>query len=200
MILDTDGPLAVAVGAAIRAGDLPVLTRLLGEHPGLATARVGDPDRGMSHTLLHVVTDWPGHYPNGPAVVAALVAAGADVNARFTGPHTEAPLHWAASNDDVPVLDALLAAGADLDAPARAPPGPPPPQQRHRTGRLAAEPWRAQRPPARPHQHRGQLTAPRSQREGVLLLTPTRTACQRLLSSGTAAGPETQRSRATRGF
>jgi len=71
----------------------------------------------MSRTLLHVVTDWPGHYPNGPATVAALVEAGADVNARFTGPHTETPLHWAASSDDVAVLDALLDAGAEIDAP-----------------------------------------------------------------------------------
>jgi ankyrin repeat protein len=71
----------------------------------------------MSRTLLHVVTDWPGHYPNGPDTVAALVEAGADVNARFTGPHTETPLHWAASSDDVAVLDALLDAGAEIDAP-----------------------------------------------------------------------------------
>jgi ankyrin repeat protein len=70
----------------------------------------------MSRTLLHVVTDWPGHYPNGPQTVAALVAAGADVNGRFAGPHTETPLHWAASSDDVPVLDALLDAGADIEA------------------------------------------------------------------------------------
>jgi ankyrin repeat protein len=42
------------------------------------------------------------------ATVAALVEAGADVNARFTGPHTETPLHWAASSGDVAVLDALL--------------------------------------------------------------------------------------------
>lgn len=59
----------------------------------------------MSRTLLHVVTDWPGHYPNGAATVALLIAAGTDVNARFAGPHTETPLHWAASSDDVEVLD-----------------------------------------------------------------------------------------------
>jgi ankyrin repeat protein len=49
--------------------------------------------------------------------VAALVEAGADVNARFCGPHEETPLHWAASSDDVDVLDALLDAGADIEAP-----------------------------------------------------------------------------------
>jgi ankyrin repeat protein len=71
----------------------------------------------MSRSLLHVATDWPGHFPNGPATIAALVEAGAYVNARFTGPHTETPLHWAASSDDVAVLDALLDAGADIEAP-----------------------------------------------------------------------------------
>lgn len=71
----------------------------------------------MSRTLLHVVTDWPGHYPNGVATVAALVEAGVDVNARFRGPHEETPLHWAASSDDVEVLDALLDAGADIEVP-----------------------------------------------------------------------------------
>jgi uncharacterized protein len=49
----------------------------------------------MSRTLLHVVTDWPGHSPLGVATVAARVVADADVNARFTGPHTETPSHWA---------------------------------------------------------------------------------------------------------
>jgi len=71
----------------------------------------------MSRALLHVTTEWPGHYPNGAATDAALVAAGADVNARFHGPHEETPLHWAASNDDVAALDALLDAGADINAP-----------------------------------------------------------------------------------
>ena len=62
------------------------------------------------------MTDWPGHFPNGNEVVKVLVDAGADVNARFTGLHTETPLHWAASSDDVAVLDALLDAGADIEA------------------------------------------------------------------------------------
>jgi ankyrin repeat protein len=113
--LDTEDPVALAAVAAIHTGDVAVLRRLLAEHPDLATIRLGDPD-GMSRTLLHVVTDWPGHYPNGPQTVAELVAAGADVNGRFAGPHTETPLHWAASSDDVPVLDALLDAGADIEA------------------------------------------------------------------------------------
>jgi ankyrin repeat protein len=115
--LETEDPLAVAVVAAIHAGDLAALAGLLAKHPGLACVRLGTGDSyGMSRTLLHVVTDWPGHFPNGPLTVAALVAAGADVNARFTGPHTETPLHWAASSDDVAVLDALLDAGADIEA------------------------------------------------------------------------------------
>ena len=38
------------------------------------------------------------------------------VDARFAGPHRETPLHWAASNDDVAALDALIDAGADLEA------------------------------------------------------------------------------------
>src|SRR6185436_12260940 len=85
---------------------------------GLATVRLGnDEPCGMSRSLLHVATDWPGHFPNGAATVAALIEAGADVNARFSGPHTETPLHLAASSDDVDVLDALLDAGADIEAP-----------------------------------------------------------------------------------
>jgi hypothetical protein len=38
----------------------------------------------------------------------------------WAGPHTETPLHWAASSDDVPVLDALLDAGGDIECPGRA--------------------------------------------------------------------------------
>ena len=116
MILQTDDPLARATVTAIQTGDVDGLSRLLADNEGLAKIRLGEPTRGETRTLLHVAADWPGHFPNGAAVVRALVAAGADVNARFTGPHGETPLHWAASSDDVEVLDALLDAGADIDA------------------------------------------------------------------------------------
>jgi uncharacterized protein len=123
--LSTEDPLAVAAVEAIHFGDVAALERLLAAHPGLATVRLGS-QGGMSRTLLHVVTDWPGHFPNGPACVAALVRAGADVNARFAGPHEETPLHWAASSNDVAVLDALLDAGADIEAPGSVLGGGPP--------------------------------------------------------------------------
>src|ERR1700736_5182835 len=109
--LHSDEPLAVAAVEAIRTGDIEALKRLLSENPGLATARIGP------RTLLHVATDWPGHFPNGAATVTALIANGGDVNAQFTGRHSETPLHWAASSDDVAVLDALLDNGADIEAP-----------------------------------------------------------------------------------
>jgi uncharacterized protein len=67
-------------------------------------------------TLLHVATDWPGHFPNNTESVTELLEAGADVNAAFVGSHAETPLHWAASTDDVAVLDILLDHGADLEA------------------------------------------------------------------------------------
>jgi len=116
--MSTEDPLAVALVKAIHAGDISTLKGLLAENPGIATARLGDDEPGgMSRTLLHVATDWPGHFPNGAATVATLIEAGAEVNARFHGPHTETPLHWAASSNDVDVLDALIDAGADIDAP-----------------------------------------------------------------------------------
>jgi ankyrin repeat protein len=95
---------------AIRSGDLEALRRLLREHPSLAVTPVGP------RTLLHVATDWPGHFPNAAAAIRALVEAGADVNAPFTGAHRETPLHWAASTNDLAALEALLEAGADIEA------------------------------------------------------------------------------------
>lgn len=123
-IIFEDDALAVEAVKAIHTGDVRSLKRLLADHPGLVTARIVGRDYdeksnrlGLSRTLLHVVADWPGHFPRGAETVKLLVHAGAEVNARFTGPHTETPLHWAASCDDIEVLDALLDAGADIEAP-----------------------------------------------------------------------------------
>jgi len=121
LTLPRDDPQALSLRTAIETGDLETLNRLLRENPDLARARVGSKNdvtgQKGGRTLLHIATDWPGHFPNGTAIVAALIAAGADVNAHSFGAHQETPLHWAASSDDVAVLDALLDHGADIEAP-----------------------------------------------------------------------------------
>src|SRR4051794_21456844 len=94
-----EDPVAVDLVDAIRRGDLPLLHRLLADHPDLATARIVGGD-GCQRTPLHVAPAWPGYFPNGPAVVDVLVAAGADPNVPAVGTaHAETPLHWAASTD-----------------------------------------------------------------------------------------------------
>ncbi len=113
LTLAKDDPQAVAVKKAIETGDVEGVNRLLQQNPDLVRTRFGG---DCGRTLLHIATDWPGHFPNGPAMVAALVAAGADVNGHSIGVHEETPLHWAASSDDVAVLDALLDHGADIEA------------------------------------------------------------------------------------
>jgi len=115
--LSADDPRAVAVVSAIQSGDLDRLRQLLSADPTLATARIVE--RKVGRTLLHIAADWPGHFPNGAQTVALLLAHGADVNARLAhvdmGSAAETPLHWAASSDDVAVLDALLDGGADIE-------------------------------------------------------------------------------------
>lgn len=106
-------PDAAAAVDAVRSGDADALAQLLGARSELATGLV--PGHG-GRTLLHVATDWPGHLPHVAATIAVLVAHGADPDAAFVGAHRETPLHWAASCDDVAALDALLDAGADIDA------------------------------------------------------------------------------------
>jgi ankyrin repeat protein len=113
-VLAADDERVAALIEAVQAGDHDRLAQLLAEHPEVATERHGDAE--MSRTALHVVADWPGHWSNGAQSVALLVAAGAPVDGRFAGPHRETPLHWAASSDDVAVLDALIDAGADIEA------------------------------------------------------------------------------------
>jgi hypothetical protein len=114
--INATDPVAIAVTKAIREGNLDGLERLLAENAGLAKARIVDA-RGGSRTLLHIAADWPGHFPSGARTVAVLTAAGADPNAPHPAKVDETPLQWAASSDDVEVLDALLDAGADIEAP-----------------------------------------------------------------------------------
>src|SRR5215218_3601020 len=104
--------------AARRQAPLAYPTNLA-EHAELARVRITRRDDcgEQCRSLLHVATDWPGHFPNAKEIIRVLIAGGADVNARFAGAHAETPLHWAASSDDVEVLDALLDAGADVEAP-----------------------------------------------------------------------------------
>jgi uncharacterized protein len=104
----------VAVVAAVQAGDIAALAKLLEAEPALVGARLR---AAGGRTPLHVVSDWPGYFPNGPAVVVLLVAAGANPNALTDVDHGETPLHWAASSDDVDVALALIDGGADLETP-----------------------------------------------------------------------------------
>lgn len=117
LTLPSGDPLALALVEAIQTGALGSLRRLLDEHRDAAEARI-QADGCTSRTLLHVVTDWPGYFPHGPAVVRLLIGAGADPSAPLTGgAHPETPLHWAASSDDAEVAEALIDGGADLEAP-----------------------------------------------------------------------------------
>jgi uncharacterized protein len=120
MALRWNEPLAVEITAAVQRGQADRLRRLLDKHPGLARARiVKDGEGAGSRTLLHLFADWPGHRRNPHEIVAVLVAAGADPNAPGLpgDKQQETPLHWAASNDDVELVDALLDFGADVNTP-----------------------------------------------------------------------------------
>jgi uncharacterized protein len=106
---------------ALKTGDVARLRALLAADQGLATSLIN------SRTPLHLFADAPGHRPNPAGVVSALAEAGADLNAHAAGMwHHETPLHWAASNDDVELIDALLDAGADIEHPGSSISGGPP--------------------------------------------------------------------------
>src|SRR5262249_3521990 len=108
-------PLAVQLKSAVQSGAVDELATLLAEQPGAANARIAG-RRGGWRTPLHLAADWPGDFPNGPAVVRLLIQAGADPSAPSNEGPSETPLHWAASSDDVEVAIALIDGGADLEA------------------------------------------------------------------------------------
>jgi uncharacterized protein len=106
---------------ALKRGEVSRLRALLAADPGLAASLIN------SCTPLHLFADAPGHRPNPAGVVSALAEAGADLDAHAAGTwHHETPLHWAASNDDTELIDALLDAGADIEHPGSSIGGGPP--------------------------------------------------------------------------
>lgn len=108
-------PLVVSFVRAVQTGNVIALRCLLDEVPDLASKRAVD-NKGRCRSALHVVTDWPGYFPNGPAIVKMLIDAGADPNAPTTGgTFSETPLHWAASSDDADVAAALIDGGAAIE-------------------------------------------------------------------------------------
>jgi hypothetical protein len=108
-------PVAAELVQAIRAGDAGAVQRLVSGQPWLARARLGGD--GGTRTPLHVVTDWPGYFPNGPEIVRLLIGLGADPDAPTTPEPGETPLHYAASSDDADVAAALIDGGADIETP-----------------------------------------------------------------------------------
>jgi hypothetical protein len=115
-LIPGDDPVAIELRLAVHAGDVEAIQRLLQNDPALATAQLGGRGGGTA-TTLHLVTDWPGYFPNGPQIVRLLIGAGADPNACTSPEPPETPLHYAASSDDADVAEALIEGGADIEVP-----------------------------------------------------------------------------------
>jgi uncharacterized protein len=122
MRIPSSDPVASELIQLIRLGKIGELGATLTAKPGLVQATILERSLACGSTeftgrsLLHIATDWPGHFPSVDQTIKLLVELGADVNARFIGKHQETPLHWAASCDDCAALDALLDGGADINA------------------------------------------------------------------------------------
>lgn len=115
--IPADDPLAVNLIQAIQGGNTELLQQLLSEDSERARLSIEDSDKSIYRSLLHVATDWPGHFPNVAETIQILLASGADPNVGVAGEKTETPLHWAASSNDVVAIEQLVKAGADLEAP-----------------------------------------------------------------------------------
>ena len=107
----------------LNSRDLSRLTRLLAEHPEMATERMQRwADRQCGEPLGYIMMlrfnhdrlGLPAELPGTGAIAKALIDAGAPVNGRPGDRDT--PLISAASVGDADVVRALIEAGADLDA------------------------------------------------------------------------------------
>ncbi|MCL2583263.1 MAG: DUF5990 family protein [Streptosporangiales bacterium] len=107
----------------LNSRDLPRLTRLLAEHPDLATENLQHwADRASEDPLAYITMmrfdhgrlGLPAELPGTGAIARALTDAGAPVNG-YPG-RRETPLITAASYGDADVARVLLDAGADIEA------------------------------------------------------------------------------------
>ena len=123
--LALDAPQVVDLITAMAEGDVDAVRAAVAAHPAVATARLIDDTTGRE--ALHLLYGFDGRaIPNSAEIARVLIDAGADVDARFAGPHTETALHWAASCDDLAAMDVLLDAGADIEADGAVIGGGPP--------------------------------------------------------------------------
>jgi uncharacterized protein len=104
--------LELDVFEAAALGRIDRLAAILAADPSLATARSAD-----GFTALH----YPAFFGIGDAAGAsrALIAAGADVNARSTNPLSVRPIHSAVAGDHDDVVAVLVDAGADVNVTQR---------------------------------------------------------------------------------
>ena len=136
--LPAHSALAVRLQRALERGDAAALNRLIEERPGISSVLLVD-DNGDVGRPLHLYANAPGHRPHPAEIVGALVRDGADIDAPVIGAgHQETALHWAASNDDVELIDALLDAGADIERPGSSIDGGPPLQSATGYGQMQA--------------------------------------------------------------
>jgi ankyrin repeat protein len=102
-VAPTDPDLARLL-AAVGAGDLQAVTDLVTQRPALAAAHGPD-----GQTPLHVAAQC-----NDPTIAAALVAYGADVDAKF-GQSGHSALSWAVTCHALECARTLVALGAEAD-------------------------------------------------------------------------------------
>ena len=118
MSIQADDARAVALGAAIRSGDVESLERHLRDLPELATARVVDA-RGVSWTLLHLAADsveqltnafWHACRGGQQRIAEYLLDRGADLN--WVGHDRKTPCDVAQASGDANLVGWLRARGA----------------------------------------------------------------------------------------
>lgn len=93
-----------ALFAAIKEGEMPVISQLLDRRPELAQAHGPD-----GQTPLHAAAQF-----NDPQLAVTLVACGADPNARY-GQSGHTPLSWAVTCNAIECAQALVRAGLKPD-------------------------------------------------------------------------------------